>query len=85
MSENTSQSKWTYRLQENLQEAQAEAIRRDHQELRVEHVLAAILSKDRDSQEMLKLAHVDLPKLQEKLQEALARLCLLYTSPSPRD
>jgi len=74
MSENISQSKWTYRLQENLQEAQAEAIRRDHQELRVEHVLAAILSKDRDSQEMLKLAHVDLPKLQEKLQEALARL-----------
>ena len=76
MSENTrdSQSKWTYRLQENLQEAQAEAIRRDHQELRVEHVLAAIFHKDQDSQEILKVAQVDLSKLQEKLREALARL-----------
>jgi ATP-dependent Clp protease ATP-binding subunit ClpB len=72
--------KMTSRTQEALQQAQAEAIRREHQELQPEHLLYSLLRTDDSSGEppvaasILELAGVNLPALEKTLQTALRRL-----------
>jgi ATP-dependent Clp protease ATP-binding subunit ClpB len=67
----------TRSAQAALQQAQSEAIRREHQELLPEHLLQALLSTD-DSEAMvpniLQLANVHLPALGKRIQAVLDRL-----------
>src|SRR5262245_35744603 len=72
----------TTKAQETLQQAQAEAIRREHQEVTPEHLLYAMTSQV-DSQDsvqdnlavnILEIAGVQLKELKNRLEKELARL-----------
>lgn len=72
-------AKFTNTAQEALQAAQSEAIRREHQELAIEHVLFALISRaDTDAASVvpnvLELAGVSISALKQRLQAALNRL-----------
>ena len=73
--------KYTHSAQQSLQQAQSEAIRRDHQELLVEHLLYALVGggdQDDDDESIipniLKLAGVSLTDLKAQLNTLLERL-----------
>jgi ATP-dependent Clp protease ATP-binding subunit ClpB len=73
--------KLTNAAQEALQQAQSEAIRRDHQELQPEHLLFALLSGSGHDDEassifsdILSLAGAKVPQFQLKIEELLKRL-----------
>jgi ATP-dependent Clp protease ATP-binding subunit ClpB len=73
--------KLTNAAQEAIQQAQSEAIRRDHQELQPEHLLFALLSGSGNDDEassiasdILSLAGVKIPQFQQKVEELLKRL-----------
>jgi ATP-dependent Clp protease ATP-binding subunit ClpB len=73
--------KLTNAAQEALQQAQSEAIRRDHQELQPEHLLFAFLSGGEHEEEasaifsdILSLAGVKVPQFRQKVEELLKRL-----------
>ncbi len=69
--------KLTTSTQEALQQAQNEAIRREHQELQPEHVLYALLESDTPESaivpNVLQLANVNLPALKKRVAELIAR------------
>src|SRR4051812_35825679 len=68
--------KFTQSTQEALQGAQAEAIRREHQELQPEHLLKALVDGDEGSvvPNILSLSGVDLRALQSHIGTVLDRL-----------
>lgn len=70
--------KFTHSAQEALQQAQAEAIRRDHQELQIEHLLFALLSGDDDQTSLipniLKVAGINPAGLRATVSSYLDRL-----------
>src|SRR5271167_4300241 len=73
--------KLTNAAQEALQQAQSEAIRRDHQELQPEHLLFAFLSGSGHEDEassilsdILSLSGAKLPQFRLKIEELLKRL-----------
>ncbi len=83
--------KLTRSAQESLQQAQAEAIRRDHQELQPEHLLFAMLNEEEGAivPNILQLAGVSLPALKSRLNsrlEAMPRVsgggAQIYASPA---
>ena len=82
--------KFTRTVEEALQRAQAEAIRRDHQELHPEHLIFVLLSGEGGEfvPDLLQLAGVNLPALRVRLEETLGRLPKVsgggqvYASPS---
>src|SRR3712207_5464481 len=70
-------AKFTNSAQEALQQAQAEAIRREHQELQPEHLLQALLSEEGESAvvpNVLEIAGVSLPALKKAVESALGKL-----------
>jgi ATP-dependent Clp protease ATP-binding subunit ClpB len=70
-------TQFTVSAQEALQQAQAEAMRRDHQELQPEHLLHALVASEDGSgivPNVLKIAEVDLLALKRKLEESLEKL-----------
>ncbi|MGK5085209.1 ATP-dependent chaperone ClpB [Bdellovibrionota bacterium FG-1] len=71
-------AQFTNSAQEALQQAQAEAIRRDHQDLQPEHLLYALLSADDEASailpNLLELAGVDARALKRSLEGALNKL-----------
>jgi ATP-dependent Clp protease ATP-binding subunit ClpB len=66
--------KLTQSAQEALQQAQSEAIRRDHQELQPEHLLYALLSESGIVSDVLKVSGVHVEALQTKLEALLNKL-----------
>jgi len=70
--------KFTNSTQEALQQAQSEAIRREHQELHPDHVLHALLSTDDEAGAVvpntLQLAGVNLPALKQRIEASLSKL-----------
>jgi ATP-dependent Clp protease ATP-binding subunit ClpB len=67
-------AKFTRSTEEALQQAQAEAIRRDHQELQPEHLLYALTEASDESSvlpNILQLAGVSVPAFRERLSKAL--------------
>jgi len=69
-------AKFTNSANEAIQGAQAEAIRRSHQEVQPEHLLFALISDDSESAivpDLLELASVSVKSVQAKLGEALGR------------
>ncbi len=69
--------KFTNKCQEALQNAQSEAIRREHQELTPEHMAWALVAEGADEGgvgNILELAQVNLPALKSRLQSELSRL-----------
>ncbi|MDR3605940.1 MAG: ATP-dependent chaperone ClpB [Oligoflexia bacterium] len=73
-------AKYTNATQEALQQAQAEAIRRENQELQPEHLLHSFIQRDGSGAEpsivanTLELAGVSLPALEKSLETLLGRL-----------
>ncbi|MEO7164269.1 MAG: Clp protease N-terminal domain-containing protein, partial [Bdellovibrionia bacterium] len=70
-------TQFTVSAQEALQQAQAEAMRRDHQELQPEHLLYALVASEDGSgivPNILKLAEVDIAALKRRLEERLDKL-----------
>ncbi|MBC7693411.1 MAG: ATP-dependent chaperone ClpB [Methylotenera sp.] len=67
-------AKLTSTAQEAFQQAQAEAIRRDHQELHPEHLLHALLQAGGSTADIVELAGVKPSFLLSKLEAALNRL-----------
>jgi ATP-dependent Clp protease ATP-binding subunit ClpB len=70
-------AKLTSSAQESLQQAQAEAIRRENQELTPEHLLLALVRDESESAivpNMLKAAGLNLPALQAGAETALKKL-----------
>lgn len=69
---------WTTKAQEALNQAQAEAIRREHQEMTPEHLLHAFVSEEASTESVvanvLSIVGVKLTELRKKLDEALRRL-----------
>lgn len=70
--------KFTNSAQEALQQAQSEAIRREHQELQAEHLLAAVLQDQGDGSSLipnlLQVAGVNLPALKNRIEDALKKI-----------
>ncbi len=67
--------KFTQPMQEALQDAQSEAIRREHTELQPEHLLVALLQADEGIvPNLLQLAGCTLPALKGRLDALLGRL-----------
>src|SRR4051794_35807778 len=72
--------KLTQSAQEALQQAQSEAIRRDHQELQPEHLLFALLSGGRAEEggtivpDILEVLGAQVKSLHSKLEQLLGRL-----------
>ena len=66
--------KLTTSLNEALQQAQAEAIRRDHQEIIPEHLLLALLSSGGSSADLLKLAGVESSQVISRLESSLKKV-----------
>ncbi len=68
--------KFTNSAQESLQQAQSEAIRREHQELQPEHLLSAMLQGDEEAvvPNILQLAGVSLPALKQAVDSSLVKL-----------
>ena len=66
-------AKFTNSAQEALQQAQAIALRRDHQELQPEHLLSALLSEEFVSN-ILQLCGVTVPALKQRVDDALDHL-----------
>ena len=70
--------KFTNSTQEALQQAQAEAIRRENQEITPEHLLHALISEDEEGTaivpNVLKVCGVDVPSLQIQIKSALDRI-----------
>jgi ATP-dependent Clp protease ATP-binding subunit ClpB len=71
-------AKYTNSAQEALQQAQSEAIRRDHQELQPEHLLFALLEAGDEQSaivpNVLQVAGVDVAALKRSLEVTLGRL-----------
>ncbi|OFZ19280.1 MAG: ATP-dependent chaperone ClpB [Bdellovibrionales bacterium GWB1_55_8] len=69
-------AKFTHSAQETLQAAQAEALRRDHQEIQPEHLLWAMLASEENSvvPNILQVAGTDLQAFKNRIGEALKRL-----------
>jgi ATP-dependent Clp protease ATP-binding subunit ClpB len=71
-------AKFTSSTQEALQQAQSEAIRRDHQELQPEHLLFALLQTGDEGSavvpNVLQVAGVDVAALKRTLEAALTKL-----------
>src|SRR5437868_5172804 len=68
-------AKFTNSAQEALQAAQAEAIRREHQEVHPEHLVHALVESDAGIvSNVLTLAGVNLPALKARVSEALGRI-----------
>ena len=66
--------------------AQSAALAANHQKLMAEHILAALLKDNNMTVKMLLAkAGGDSAALSAYLKTALDKVCLLYTSPSPRD
>jgi len=66
--------KFTHTLEQALQAAQSEALQREHQELRLEHLLYAFVSGDEEESSIagvLSLAGVSLPALKAALENKL--------------
>lgn len=69
--------KFTHSAQEALQQSQAEAIRRDHQELSPEHLLFVLLESDGESAmipNLLQMADINVPALKSRIDEALRQI-----------
>ncbi len=70
--------KLTHKAQEALQQAQAEAIRRDHQELQPEHLLYSLVSPSSDENtlgpHLLELCGIHASSLKQNLNEILDQL-----------
>ena len=66
--------KLTTSLNEALQQAQAEAIRRDHQEILPEHLLLALLASGGSPTDLMKLAGVESSQIVSRLEAALKRV-----------
>src|SRR4051812_22347591 len=72
-------AQYTHSFQEALQQAQAEAIRREHQELQPEHLVYALLSSDSGEENnvvknVLELVGADPAQITQKLDKALSKL-----------
>lgn len=71
-------AKFTSSTQEALQQAQAEAIRKDHQELQPEHLFYAFLSSSGDEggvvSNILQLAGANLKAMKSRLEQSIAKL-----------
>ena len=70
-------TQFTVSAQEALQQAQAEAMRREHQELQPEHLLYALVASEDGSgivPNILKLAETDVATFKRKLEERLEKL-----------
>jgi ATP-dependent Clp protease ATP-binding subunit ClpB len=68
--------RFTHSANEALQQAQAQAIRRENQELRPEHLLASLLGGDESAviPNVLQLAGANLPALRASVEGALGKL-----------
>jgi len=69
-------TQFTVSAQEALQQAQAEAMRREHQELQPEHLLHALVASEDGSgivPNILRLAEVDLSEFKRKLEASLGK------------
>src|SRR4051812_24646154 len=69
-------TQFTVSAQEALQQAQAEAIRRDHQELQPEHLLYALVASSDGAgivPNIIKLADANISVLKQKLEESLEK------------
>src|SRR4051812_25035906 len=86
-------ARFTNSAQESLQQAQAEAIRRDHQELTPEHLLFSLIENLDEEKgvvpNLLQLAGVNLPALRSRVDDLLEKLPRvsggsgqIYSSPS---
>ncbi len=81
--------KFTQSAQQALQQAQAEVMRREQQELQPEHLLFALLNSENQlTPSLLQLAGANLPALNKRLESELARFpkvsgggAEVYTSP----
>ena len=75
-------------LEETLRRAMSNATDRNHEFATLEHLLLALV-EDSDALEVLSACKVDIDELRARLldyiETELTSICLLYTSPSPRD
>jgi ATP-dependent Clp protease ATP-binding subunit ClpB len=79
-------NRFTEKAREALSAAQAEAIRRSHQQIEVEHLLAALLAQERGlAPAILQRAGLDVARLQRRVDQELARLPRVTTPAGPPD
>ena len=72
-------SKFTEKLQEGVREAQSKAVRYSHQQVDVEHLLAALLEQEGGlAPSVLLKAGVDVEGIHRRLEEELARQPKVY-------
>ncbi|MEP6963836.1 MAG: Clp protease N-terminal domain-containing protein, partial [Acidobacteriota bacterium] len=79
-------NRFTEKLQEGLRQAQSLAGKRGHQQLDVEHLLAALLEQDGGlAQSILLKANVDLPSVHQRLMQELDKLPKVSGVSAPLD